>query len=187
MTDTITITGLVATDPRHLMTAEALPITSFRLASTQRRFDRASSKWVDGETNWYTVTAFRQLALNSNLSVKKGDRVVVSGKVRVRSWESGEKNGTTVEVEAEALGHDLLFGTAAFTRSMSAAARQTDAPATDAAISPWATDTATPATDGASESFATDEFPSEASTDFGPSFGSDAVKLPAVDEVAVPF
>jgi single-strand DNA-binding protein len=52
MTDTLTLIGLVATIPRHLVTSEGLAITSFRLASTQRRFDRTKNQWVDGETNW---------------------------------------------------------------------------------------------------------------------------------------
>ena len=121
MPDAITLTGLVATPPRHLVTSEGLPITSFRLASTQRRFDRSQEKWIDGETNWYTVTAFRQLALNSNASVDKGQRVIVSGRLKIREWENGEKSGTTIEIEAESIGHDLSWGTANFTRSVSAA------------------------------------------------------------------
>ena len=118
MTDTITLTGLVATTPRHLVTSEGLPITSFRLASTQRRYDRGAQKWIDGETNWYTITAFRQLAINVVGSVNKGQRIVVSGKLRVRDWESGDRAGTTVEVDADALGHDLSWGTSVFTRSV---------------------------------------------------------------------
>ena len=121
MPDAITLTGLVATRPRHLVTSEGLPITSFRLASTQRRFDRSQEKWIDGETNWYTVTAFRQLALNSNASVEKGQRVIVTGRLKIRDWENGEKSGTTIEIEAESIGHDLGWGTASFTRSVSAA------------------------------------------------------------------
>ena len=121
MPDAITLTGLVATPPRHLVTSEGLPITSFRLASTQRRFDRSQEKWIDGETNWYTITAFRQLALNSNASIEKGQRVLVTGRLKIRDWENGERTGTTVEIEADAIGHDLAWGTAAFTRSVSTA------------------------------------------------------------------
>ena len=51
MPDAITLTGLVATPPRHLVTSEGLPITSFRLASTQRRFDRPQQKWIDGDAS----------------------------------------------------------------------------------------------------------------------------------------
>jgi single-strand DNA-binding protein len=119
MTDTITLTGFVATAPNHLVTGEGLPITSFRLASSQRRFDRSKNGWVDGGTNWYTITAFRQLAMNANSCIKKGERVIVTGRLRIREWTAGEKSGTHIEVDADAIGHDLGWGTAAFTRSVS--------------------------------------------------------------------
>jgi single-strand DNA-binding protein len=122
MTDSITLTGLVATAPRHIVTSEGLPITSFRLASTQRRFDRSQERWVDAETNWYSVTAFRQLAINSAGSVGKGDRVVVTGRLRIREWENGERTGTNIDVEADAIGHDLMWGTSVFSRSISSSA-----------------------------------------------------------------
>ncbi len=114
--NTVTLTGVVATEPRHLITAGGVPISSFRLASTPRRFDSTEQKWTDGDTNWFTVTTYRQLAINSAESIKKGDRVLVRGAVRVREWESGETNGTTVEVEADALGHDLTWGTTQLVR-----------------------------------------------------------------------
>ena len=115
MSDTITITGLIATTPRHVVTSEGLPITSFRLASSQRRFDKATSTWVDASTNWYTVTAFRQLAINAVPSLSKGDHIVVSGRLRIRDWQTDDRTGTNVEIEAETLGHDLFWGTAVFT------------------------------------------------------------------------
>ena len=106
MSDHITSTGLVATQPRHIVTSEGLAITSFRLASTQRRFD--------------TSTAFRQLATHTAESVDKGDRILVVGKLRIREWENDERTGTNIEVEAEAIGHDLTWGTGVFTRSVGA-------------------------------------------------------------------
>ncbi len=118
MTDTITLTGLVATSPRHIVTSEGLAITSFRLASNQRRFDRASSSWIDGDTNWYTITSFRQLGTHVASSVQKGERVIVTGRVRIRDWTSGEKTGTTIEIDADAVGHDLTWGRSSFTRSV---------------------------------------------------------------------
>ena len=118
MSDTITITGLIATTPRHVVTSEGLPITSFRLASSQRRFDKATDKWVDASTNWYTITAFRQLAINTVPSLSKGDRIVVTGRLRVRDWQNDDRTGTSVEVEAESIGHDLFWGTATFTRTV---------------------------------------------------------------------
>lgn len=118
MSELISVTGLVATTPRHLVTQDGLPITSFRLASSQRRFDRAQNKWIDGETNWFTVTGFRQLAINASTSVSKGDRIVVTGKLRVRDWDNGERAGTSVEIEADSIGHDLSWGSATFTRTV---------------------------------------------------------------------
>lgn len=110
MTDTISLTGVVATIPRHITTDAGLTITSFRLASSQRRFDKTRQSWVDGGTNWYTVTAFRQLASNLAVSVHKGDHIVAAGRLRIREWENAERNGTTIEIEADAVGHDLSWG-----------------------------------------------------------------------------
>ena len=118
MSETLSVTGLVATTPRHLVTADGLPITSFRLASSQRRFDRNQNKWVERETNWFTVTSFRQLAIKSAGSIHKGDRLVVAGKLRIRDWDNGERAGTSVEVEADSLGHDLTWGSSVFTRTV---------------------------------------------------------------------
>ena len=117
MIDILAVSGIVATTPRHIVTSEGLAITSFRLASTQRRFDKGQAQWVDIDTNWYTVVAFRQLALNAHSSLNKGDRVVASGRVKVRNWENDEKSGTAIEIEADALGHDLLWGTSSFERN----------------------------------------------------------------------
>jgi single-strand DNA-binding protein len=129
MSELISVAGLVATTPRHLVTQDGLPITSFRLASSQRRFDRSQNKWIDGETNWYTVTGFRQLAINASTSVSKGDRILVTGKLRVRDWDNGERAGTSVEIEAESIGHDLSWGSAVFTRTV--LVRETESSVTD--------------------------------------------------------
>jgi single-strand DNA-binding protein len=118
MSENITVAGLVATTPRHLITQDGLPITSFRLASSHRKFDREQNKWVDGETNWFTVTVFRQLAINASTSIAKGERIVATGKLRVRDWDNGERAGTSVEIEADHLGHDLFWGTSSFTRTV---------------------------------------------------------------------
>ena len=118
MPDLLTLTGVVATAPRHLTTNAGLDITSFRLASSHRKFDRDQKRWVDGDTNWYTINTFRQLALNIVSSIERGQHVVVTGRLRIRLWESGEKSGTSVEVDAEALGHDLSWGTSVYTKSL---------------------------------------------------------------------
>jgi single-strand DNA-binding protein len=116
--ETVSVTGLVATTPRHIVTQDGLPITSFRLASSYRRFDLSQGKWVDGETNWFTVTSFKQLAINASGSLSKGDRITVTGTLRVRDWDNGERSGTSVELEATSMGHDLSWGTSVFTRTV---------------------------------------------------------------------
>ncbi|QCU78298.1 single-stranded DNA-binding protein [Citricoccus sp. SGAir0253] len=117
MSEHITVRGFVATDPQTRVVQGGLSVGNFRLAATDRRFDRESNSWVDGRTNWFTVNMFRALALNAGASLEKGQPVVVTGRLRVRPWESGERSGTAVEIEAESIGHDLALGTADFSRS----------------------------------------------------------------------
>lgn len=116
MSDTVTVRGFVATEPRHLITESGVPITSFRLVSTRRRFNRDTSAWEDADTNWYTVSAFRRLALSTAGCVAKGDPVLVSGRLCIREWV-GEQRGITAEIEAEGIGHDLAWGRSQFTRT----------------------------------------------------------------------
>jgi single-strand DNA-binding protein len=131
MPDLITLTGLVGTVPRNIVTSEGLSITTFRLASTLRRFDRSQERWIDGDTNWYTITTFRQLALNTHVSVKKGERVIVSGRLRIREWADGDRVGTNVDIEADAVGHDLSWGSTTFSRSISKSLSTSTTPSAD--------------------------------------------------------
>lgn len=118
MSDTITVRGLVATDVRLNMAENSgLQIASFRMCSTDRRYDRDKGTWADGQTNWYSVSMFRYLAANAAFSLNKGDRVVVTGRLKVRPWTDGSgRSGTSVDIDAESVGHDLAWGTARFTR-----------------------------------------------------------------------
>lgn len=117
MTDsTVTMTGNVVTEPRHVELDEGLHITSFRLACTPRRFDRTSREFVDGETSYYTVCSFRGLARNVAASVRRGEPVVVTGTLRVREWRNDDRSGTTTEIEALTVGHDLRRGVGGFER-----------------------------------------------------------------------
>lgn len=114
----ITVQALVATTPRHLITQGGVAITSFRIASSDRRFDSATNTWIDGSTNWYTLTCFNQLAINVYESIHKGDRVVVCGDLLVRDWDNGERAGTSVEINADTVAHDLAWGTSIYTRTV---------------------------------------------------------------------
>lgn len=122
MQDIITVRGFVATDPVTRHTASGTTVAGFRLATTERRFDREAGGWVDAHTNWYSVSAFGQLGDNTAQSVRKGNPVIVTGRLRVRDWSTEERSGTSVDVVADGVGLDLGFGSAAFQRSQRASA-----------------------------------------------------------------
>lgn len=126
--DTITITGNVATPPELKRTPNGVAITTFRVASGQRRYDREAGAWVDSGTNWYTVSVFRALADHAHRSLRKGDRVILTGRLRLRDWDNGTRRGTAIEIDADAIGHDLRWGTTTFVK---AAQNATTDPATD--------------------------------------------------------
>ena len=142
MTDTITVTGNIATEPEHKRTPAGVAITTFRVASGQRRYDRATSAWIDSGTNWYTVSTFRRLAEHAMASLHKGDRVVLTGRLRLREWDTGAKKGITAEIDAEAIGHDLLWGNSTFQKEVRPSAA-TVTPS-DAWSAPGVTDDAAP-------------------------------------------
>ena len=117
MSDNITVRGFVATEIKSSTTPGGVATASFRLGSTQRRYDRASNTWADGHTNWFTVQGYRQLAGNMGCSVKKGQRVIIVGRLKLRSWEKEGRIYHAVEIDAESIGHDLMWGSANFTRN----------------------------------------------------------------------
>jgi len=116
-----TVSGTVVTDVTSRTTSTGQLVASFRMAVNPRRFDRATNAWVDQESSYFQVSCWRQTAENVAISVTKGDPIVVTGKVRVRQWEDAGKSGTSVELEAMAIGHDLARGSATFTRNRRAA------------------------------------------------------------------
>ena len=117
MSDTITLIGVVATTPQTRITSQGSAMTTFRLASNNRRFDKAQDKWIDGDTNFYGVKAFRELAENVDVSLQKGQHVVVTGHLKIADWHNAERSGTNVDVEAVAVGHDLRWSTTIVTRA----------------------------------------------------------------------
>ena len=114
MIDMVTIVGRVATDPTQAQTGGGVPVTNFRLASTHRRFDAATQEWTDSGTNWFSVAAFRSLGENAKASLRTGDSVIVTGRLKIRNWESNGKHGTSVDIDADSIGHDLRWGTTAY-------------------------------------------------------------------------
>ena len=120
MSDNITVRGFVATEIKSSTTPGGVATANFRLGSTNRRFDRNANAWVDGNTNWFTVQGYRQLAGNMGCSIKKGQRVIVVGRLKMRSWEKDGRVYHAAEIDAESVGHDLMWGSANYIRTAGA-------------------------------------------------------------------
>ena len=110
----MTVIGTVIQDLRTAETRAGAKVTSFRLASNSRRLNRTTGEWEDGEATFLTVNCWRSLGENVSQSVKRGDAVIVTGRLRVREWSSEERNGISVEIEASSVGHDLNRGVSSF-------------------------------------------------------------------------
>lgn len=113
----ITLTGGVVADPELKFGATGLAILNMRVATSQRRFNKATSTWEDHDQTYWTVSAFNALAENAAESLRKGDRVIVVGKMKSRQWIDRDNNKRTAwEVTADHIGADLTRATASLTR-----------------------------------------------------------------------
>jgi single-strand DNA-binding protein len=112
----MTICGNVVDTPNLNKTKSGHLVANFRVASTPRRFDREKGTWVDGDTVYITVTAWRAMAENVAQSLQKGQPVIVYARFCQRDWIKDERRQTRHELEAIAVGHDLSRGTASFER-----------------------------------------------------------------------
>jgi single-strand DNA-binding protein len=113
----INLTGYVATQPQTKIVKSGATNVTMRVGWTPRRQDRVTGEWTDGATSYVTVICWRRLATNAALSLRKGDPVIVKGRLSIRNYE--DKEGaprTAVEVEASSLGHDLSHGVSAFSK-----------------------------------------------------------------------
>ena len=116
----VTLVGNVVSEVKYSTTTGGVPVANFRLSATDRRFDRQRQSWVDGDTSLFLVWSWRWLAENVLGSVGRGDPLLVTGRLRIREWDSGEgrPNGLVPEIEAASIGHDLCRGTSAFRRAV---------------------------------------------------------------------
>ncbi len=113
----VTMVGNAVEDPVRRTTRSDAPFVTFRLASTVRR-RRGEGEYEDVGTSFVTVLAFRQLARNIADSVSKGQPLVVTGRLRVNQWNNGDRSGTSVEIDAMSVGHDLSRGVSKFTKML---------------------------------------------------------------------
>jgi len=117
--DTImTVIGNLTADPELRFTASGAAVANFTVASTPRTFDRASGEWKDGEALFLRCNIWRQPAENVAESLTRGSRVIVSGRLKQRSFETkeGEKR-TVIELEVDEIGPSLRYATAKVNRA----------------------------------------------------------------------
>ncbi|MCW2934078.1 MAG: ssb1 [Actinomycetia bacterium] len=114
----ITIVGNLVNDPELRFTASGQPVATFRVASTPRIRDNSTGEWKDGDSLFLTCNVWRQMAENCAESLQRGMRVIVSGRLRQRNYETqqGEKR-TVYEIEADDVGPSLLRASAKVTRA----------------------------------------------------------------------
>lgn len=117
MNDTlVTLQGYVGATPKLRPAGETV-VADFRLGCTPRHYHRATETWVEDQTQWFTVTAWRWLGENCAASLQRGDAVVVHGRMRLNTW--ADANGVeqqTWEIVATSVGHDLNRGTSTFVK-----------------------------------------------------------------------
>ncbi|GAA2114323.1 single-stranded DNA-binding protein [Actinomadura alba] len=113
----VTLVGWLAQDPFYTVTQHGTSFLSLRVGCTPRRFDRQTGQWQDMESMFVTVNCWRGLADNVNTSkLKRGDPVLVTGRLRIRQYVKDEQLRFSAEIEATTLGHDLTRGCAEFRR-----------------------------------------------------------------------
>ncbi|MFC4009201.1 single-stranded DNA-binding protein [Nonomuraea purpurea] len=112
----ITLTGNVAAEPRQYSFEEGTKVTSLKVLTSHRYFDKRTGQWTDGEKVCFTVRCWRALGDNVAASIRAGHPVVVSGKLRIREFGAEGDRRFMPEIEASAVGHDLRWGTGVFTK-----------------------------------------------------------------------
>jgi single-strand DNA-binding protein len=148
----VTVQGWVGSDPDFKEVGQQ-PHATFRVGSTPRQFDRTSQRFVDKPTTWFTVDCWRILAQNASDSIRTGQPVIVTGRLRTHEWtnDAGEQVSKVI-LEAFSVGHDLSRGTATFIKNPPRADAAFDGPALAPHPAPTET-TATP--------YPADEYPVE--------------------------
>ena len=114
----IILRGFVTAEPKFWQSSPTqTPLAEIRMGHTPRRLNRTTGEWEDGETSYYSVKCWRRLAVNVKGSLRKGDMILVKGKVVMRTWvDDQQRNRTQMQVEADSVGHDLAFGWSHFNR-----------------------------------------------------------------------
>jgi len=118
MTATTTVIGNMTADAELRYTQNGLAVASFTVASTEKKFDKATNEWVDGKKLFMRCSAWREIGEHAAGSLAKGMRVIVVGKISTREWEDKEGGKrSSIEMDVDAIGADLRYATASVTRA----------------------------------------------------------------------
>lgn len=109
---TITIIGNLTDAPELRFTASGVAVASFTIASTPRTFDKQSNEWKDGETLFMRCSIWRDAAENVAESLARGTRVIVSGRLKSRSYDKDGEKRTVIELDVDEVGPSLKYATA---------------------------------------------------------------------------
>ena len=136
---TLTIIGNLTNDPELRFTPSGAAVANFTVASTPRMFDRQANEWKDGETLFMRCSVWRDAAENVAESLQRGSRVIVTGRLKSRSYETkeGEKR-TSIELEVDEIGPSLRYATAQVTRAAGGGGQSRGGQA-QVADAPWST------------------------------------------------
>ena len=114
----ITVVGNLTADPELRFTPSGAAVANFTVASTPRTFDKQTNEWKDGEALFLNCSVWRQAAENAAESLSRGMRVIVSGRLKARSYETREGEKRTVfEIDVEEVGPSLKYATAKVTKT----------------------------------------------------------------------
>ena len=105
----VTVIGNLAADPELRFIPSGAAVANFTVAQTPRTFDRQSNEWKDGETVWMRCAIWRDYAENVAASLHKGDRVIVRGRLKQRTYEKDGQNHTVVEMEVDEVGASIRY------------------------------------------------------------------------------
>lgn len=114
--NTLTLVGNLTADPELRFINSGAAVVNFTVAHTPRQYNKASNEWTDGEALFMRCTMWRDAAENVANTLHRGDRVIVTGKVKQRSYEKDGEKRTAYELEVEEVGPSLRYATAAVTK-----------------------------------------------------------------------
>ena len=136
----ITVVGNLTDDPELRFTPSGAAVANFRVASTPRNFNRQTNAWEDGDPLFLSCSVWRQAAENVAESLQRGARVVVTGRLKQRSYETREGEKRTVfELDVDEVGPSLRYATAKVTKTQRSGAGFGNAQQPAGGADPWAT------------------------------------------------